>query len=84
MAQWTGGKPGARQPDCDQAGVCRVSKQAWLQYPYMDSAQVAIRGSDVGLLWNGGAAGALVRAWGRNIALTINAIDPGLVPRIRQ
>ncbi|HEX8114903.1 MAG TPA: hypothetical protein VF516_44540 [Kofleriaceae bacterium] len=61
-----------------------VSKQAWLQYPYMDSAQVAIRGSDLGLLWNGGAAGALVRAWGRNIALRINAIDPGIAPRIRQ
>ena len=61
-----------------------VSKQAWLQYPYMDTAQVTIRGSDVGLFWNGGAAGALVRAWGRNVTLTINAIDPGLAPRIRQ
>jgi hypothetical protein len=61
-----------------------VSKQIWLQYPYMDQAQVQIRGSDVGLFWPGGGANVIVQALGRQLTYTINAIDPGLRPRIKQ
>jgi hypothetical protein len=56
-------------------------KQIWLQYPYMDQAQVVLRGTDLKLLWNV-VSPILHQRW--NAAVTISAIDPGLQPRIRQ
>lgn len=84
---WTGGPPMSPVPGNLTAiknAYTPVSKQVWLQYPYMDQARVTVRGSDLGLLFNGRVAQKLLDAWGRNAALGINAIDPGSVPRIRQ
>lgn len=67
-----------------KAAYVGVSKQIWVQYPYMEKAQVAIRGSDAALFWPGGAGAALIRAIGRNTMLTMDAIDNTLKPRMKQ
>jgi hypothetical protein len=58
-------------------------KQIWLQYPYMDTANVSLRGRDLALFFPPGAGRWLVNNWGAAL-ITIPAIDPGLRPRIRQ
>jgi hypothetical protein len=57
-------------------------KQVWLQYPYMDQAEVALRGRDLRLVL-GVLPAWFVDAWGRNL-ITIAAVDPVLRPRVRQ
>jgi hypothetical protein len=84
---WTGGPPGSPVPGnltaIKNAYVAIDVKQIWLQYPYMDTANVTLRGSDLKLLWVG-VSRVLIDRWGRNVAVTIPAIDAGLRPRIRQ
>jgi len=80
---WVGAAPGvadnltAIKDLYKDAGV----KQFWVQYPYMDQAQVVLRGTDLKLLWNV-VSPILHQRW--NAQVTIPAVDPGLAPRIRQ
>jgi hypothetical protein len=83
---WTGGPPGSPVPGnltaIKNAYTAINVKQVWLQYPYMDTANVVLRGSDLALLWPG-VARKLIDRWGP-APITIPAIDAGLRPRIRQ
>lgn len=85
---WTGGPAGSPVPGdlaaIKNAYVAIDVKQIWLQYPYMDTANVVLRGSDLSLLWPPGVSRLLITQWGRAVAATIPAIDPVLRPRIRQ
>jgi len=58
-------------------------RQIWMQYPYMDQAQVQMTGRELKILSN------LIPNWvcnaaGRAIAKTFDAIDDALKPRVAQ
>lgn len=85
---WVGGPAGSPVPGnltaIKNAYTAINVKQIWLQYPYMDRANVVLKGKDLKLLWPGGLGRLIITTWGPNIAVTIPAIDVGLRPRIRQ
>jgi hypothetical protein len=58
-------------------------KQIWLQYPSMEFAQVTVTGHDLAIFLPEGVSNFLETHLGLG-AVTLNSIDQGLRPRIRQ